>query len=623
MISNLIESLLQSINVNLITDIFIITIIILLFLSIVWTKKDKHHEFTSYAPTLLTSIGILGTFTGIVVGLLSFNVSDIDGSIEHLLSGLKVAFITSLVGMSSSIVLKFLSSSNFISPPEQDKLKEDVTAEDLYEVMDSQNKNIIKVQELLSDSADSSLIGQIKLMRSDMTDNTKITNKNLENIVNPLKQIEENQHKEIELLQKPLEVLLNIDQSVKLTNELLNTLQEGQTKAQDLFDKFTDDLKVQLESFAELLSKSATQQIIEALKDVIKEFNEKLTEQFGQNFKELNTAVKDLVLWQDNYKGQLSDMEKQFNLSVNSMSDMEKSIELISTSSKSIPDSMSSLETIISTNQHQVDELAKHLEAFKDIRDKAVEAVPEIRTQINTTINGIQEASKGLIDGVTSSTDKISSVMVQSADDFANNVSQTNAALVESSNTLTESSTDIKEQLNMTIQDINKYLREMIENLSVNSKEISTNFKGIGVTLETEITNANKHMVENYKSVSDSLTNSSSNITKEFETSSKKITESLSNTSVELQKSIESLSQEQLKQTSKILSGLDKSIEKTIQDTSSSLSSQIEAMDKVAEQEINNVMNAMGKSLGSITQKFTDDYKSLVNEMQQVIESNR
>jgi len=195
MISNIIENGLNSIDINIVTDIFIIIILTILLLSILWTKQDKHHEFTSYAPSLLTSIGILGTFTGIVIGLLAFNVANIDGSIENLLEGLKVAFITSLVGMLSSIILKFLSGSGIINPSKKIEIKEDINIKDLYSIMYNQNENIIKIQELLSDNADSSLIGQIKLMRADINDNNKTINKNLENIQ--------------ETFEKPLNILDN------------------------------------------------------------------------------------------------------------------------------------------------------------------------------------------------------------------------------------------------------------------------------------------------------------------------------------------------------------------------------------------------------------------------------
>lgn len=42
--------------------------------------------------------------------------------------------------------------------------------------------------------------------------------------------------------------------------------------------------------------------MIEALRQVIVEFNQNLMEQFGENFKKLNRAVKDLVQWRENYK---------------------------------------------------------------------------------------------------------------------------------------------------------------------------------------------------------------------------------------------------------------------------------------------------------------------------------
>ncbi len=610
MISKMIEEVLRAINIDTVTDIFILVILFLLLLAIVLTKLNRNHAFTDYAPSLLTSIGILGTFTGIVIGLLSFNVNNIDGSITDLLEGLKVAFITSLVGMLSSIFYKFLSSTNIISPSQTSEIKEDVTVKDLYTIMYDQNQNIIKVQELLSNSADSSLVGQIKLMRSDINDNSKLMHQNL------------------------FASLDSISETLLLSQTTLTKLDENQNKQQEEFNQFVQELWIKLQDFADMLSKSATEQVIEALKNVIKEFNEKLTEQFGENFKELNSAVKDLVIWQDNYKVQLSEMENQFILSVKSMSDMEKSIDLISDHSKSIPDSMSSLEKIIITNQHQVDELSRHLDAFKDIRDRAVEAVPEIRTQIDTTVKGIQDASVELISGVTTSTDKITTVIVQSADDFANNVNATNSALVESSSTLMQSSTDIKDQLNLTIEDINKHVREMIEHLSTNSKEISSNFKDIGVSLETELTKTNQHMLQNFtsmidelsthtKSVNDNFKDSAKNIGEELQDVSSKTVNILSNTTSELQKNIENLAQEQLKQTTKVLNGLDKAVEKTIQDTTKSLSKQVETMDAITAKEIENVMNAMGRSLASIAGQFTNDYQKLVKEMKKIIETHR
>ena len=46
---------------------------------------------------------------------------------------------------------------------------------------------------------------------------------------------------------------------------------------------------------------------------------------------------------------------------------------------------MDTLTKVMDVNQHQIDELARHPEAFGQIRNKAVEVVPEIREQINMT----------------------------------------------------------------------------------------------------------------------------------------------------------------------------------------------------------------------------------------------
>ena len=63
-------------------------------------------------PSLLTSLGILGTFIGMVRGLGGLDFSDseaIIGGISQLLSGMKFAFGTSVAGVSCSIVFNMLN----------------------------------------------------------------------------------------------------------------------------------------------------------------------------------------------------------------------------------------------------------------------------------------------------------------------------------------------------------------------------------------------------------------------------------------------------------------------------------------------------------------------------------
>lgn len=57
------------------------------------------------ANTVVT-LGVLGTFSGIFIGLLHFNVDNIEASLPMLLEGLKTAFLTSITGMCASLLLK-------------------------------------------------------------------------------------------------------------------------------------------------------------------------------------------------------------------------------------------------------------------------------------------------------------------------------------------------------------------------------------------------------------------------------------------------------------------------------------------------------------------------------------
>jgi hypothetical protein len=77
--------------------------VVMLFLFI-WYRK--RHAYSQLVPSILVGIGILGTFTGIFIGLLEFNVDDIPGSVPRLLKGLKIAFFTSIVGLTLSAWIK-------------------------------------------------------------------------------------------------------------------------------------------------------------------------------------------------------------------------------------------------------------------------------------------------------------------------------------------------------------------------------------------------------------------------------------------------------------------------------------------------------------------------------------
>ena len=65
----------------------------------------KHKRIIEYFPSIISTLGVLGTFIGITIGLIGFDTADLNASIPKLLEGLKTAFFTSLLGMFGSIIL--------------------------------------------------------------------------------------------------------------------------------------------------------------------------------------------------------------------------------------------------------------------------------------------------------------------------------------------------------------------------------------------------------------------------------------------------------------------------------------------------------------------------------------
>ncbi|WP_428819163.1 hypothetical protein [Microbulbifer sp. MCCC 1A16149] len=107
--SELLRSVFLALSPDAVTEGFLYLMLSLFALAVVCRFVRRGGEFVEQAPGLLTSLGILGTFTGVIIGLFEFSLVDIDQSIATLLDGLKTAFITSVCGIGLSIVLRALT----------------------------------------------------------------------------------------------------------------------------------------------------------------------------------------------------------------------------------------------------------------------------------------------------------------------------------------------------------------------------------------------------------------------------------------------------------------------------------------------------------------------------------
>ena len=256
-----------------------------------------------------------------MIGLLEFDVKNIDDSVPALLVGLKIAFSTSIVGMSAAIVFRSLqtfapthATSSGVTPEDIHSVLTEIRNENLIQAAE-QDDHLTKLRNAIATEGDSSLLTQIQKFRT--------------------------------------------------------TVQDGQS---ELIREFRE--------FATHMVENNQKAIIEALESVIRDFNQNLTEQFGENFKQLNEAVAALVGWQDRYKDHVEKMEARLATAVEAIEATRVALEAVREHTAAIPDAVKQLEPALSGMTTQTQSLAGHLDAVAGLRDKAVEAFPVIEANL-------------------------------------------------------------------------------------------------------------------------------------------------------------------------------------------------------------------------------------------------
>jgi biopolymer transport protein ExbB/TolQ len=298
---------------NILTAVFTLFVVLFPFM-----YKGQSKETLSNAATTL---GILGTFMGILVGLMGFDPSDIANSVPTLLSGLKTAFITSVAGIIVSLLIKFY--------PATFKIEADMISEDSDEMnkavlkhLESMAKNLDKISQNIGGDGDSSVLNQMILMRTSLND--------------------------------------------KLS-----------------------DLSLSFKDFAEKQSENNIKALEEALNNLVKDFNEKLINEFGENFKALDKSVQKMLDWQIEYKNQvdentnlLKELTKNTEVSVKNLNDVVQSTGIFTELSEKL--------------NYQLKAIGIGLDGFEKLSESAKSGFPLIKENLENIITEISTMNKSI-----------------------------------------------------------------------------------------------------------------------------------------------------------------------------------------------------------------------------------
>jgi chromosome segregation ATPase len=174
------------------------------------------------------------------------------------------------------------------------------------------------------------------------------------------------------------------------------------------------------------MAENNTNALIEALEGVMRDFNTKINEQFGDNFRQLNEAMGKILGWQDQYREQMDQLASEFRIAAESVDQSRESLISIAEQASSIVSSADRLEPVLSGIQTQQGELEERLAAFSQLRQDASEAFPLIEQRI-------QQLTTGFSDQVESAVDTAVSIAQMAQTEASNQREQLRAAITQSS----------------------------------------------------------------------------------------------------------------------------------------------------------------------------------------------
>ena len=129
-----------------------------------------HKKLLEMVPDIFTSIGILGTFLGLVWGLRDFQPTDysaMTSSVAALGEGIKVAFLTSIYGISFSIVYTFGMKGEYSSMTEELQAFLEKFHSCVMPTAENESRNLLLASQKLQTSAMKQMAEQFSVQMAD------------------------------------------------------------------------------------------------------------------------------------------------------------------------------------------------------------------------------------------------------------------------------------------------------------------------------------------------------------------------------------------------------------------------------------------------------------------------
>jgi len=143
-----------------------------------------------------------------------------------------------------------------------------------------------------------------------------------------------------------------------------------------------DGLNRSFERFANSMVEANVKALIQALSEIIGDFNAKLNEQFGQNFKDFNLAVGKLIVWQRQYQQQLDSLIEQEVTTRNNLADASLHFAALVDKGSVLTPMAESLRVLLAQSNSQSERLDATLRNLADLVKAAATEIRQLEAKV-------------------------------------------------------------------------------------------------------------------------------------------------------------------------------------------------------------------------------------------------
>lgn len=442
-----------------------------------FSESKVMSKFTHYEsiPSILTGLGLCGTFLSIAIALSSFDVNDLEKSTNYLLSGLAYKFGCSLFGIGMALIFTFaqkLFRENLEKPFHtlQNKLNSifpRVTAEEvLVEILRVQNELNTEIKTSLSDN---NITKAISAALSNQNAENKVS---LQGLIHDLKEGLLNHESGLKK-----ELLEKIDR----VNDHLSLIANNYTNTTE---KIANSMINQLEGAINSLNNSLSQSFQSSMESV--------TNQINDNFQTANGSFQNI---QDSYVGLL---EKINDNARERESNHQQLVQehLTQMTQNLAQESQETFSQII----NQLHQAALPLQSiFKQIHEINEQSNVFNKELIEKVSDKISEESTALFDKISVSSTQINE-MTNKLDEFI----EKNISSISSINDLHRDSTEGIVKFNSAYQVLHSELVQLIDSIT-NSRNYNLDLVENMLRVSGDLTSVSNHSNSSLQQIGTSM----------------------------------------------------------------------------------------------------------------------